>query len=629
MHALEQLGGALRDEVAHLGGLAALAGEERPGRGVGASSSHRAPSRTGTRPSHPRLGRYPLGGGCGPPGVYEIRPEPLRLLHRLGAVAHAELAIQRARVLLDRVRARGTAARRSRGWSRRRRSARAPRARARTAAGRPAPRAGWKTVMPSPTIRTAPAMSAAGQSLEMKPAAPAARAAFGRDPAGAGDQQHVRSAARSRAAARRSPRPTPGRRTGRRARRAARSACVSASASSRVARAQAALDPRLLAEHQPQAPVHDLVVVDDEHAQLALARCRAAIRAGLTSGAVKRHRQSHAPGAGLALAELDDPADLQRLERGEPQAHAGRCARPPAHAVVARPRAPACRRPDVERDLDARRPACLCALRTASASTDCASGSSSRGTSTRSEPGASARSQVAGARGAAARPPRAASCCVSRRDAAERALQRAPQVDAARPAARRRSRSRASGDSSAWLENDELDAEQALDHALVDLAREVDALLQLARAAPAGWSRGARASASAAVLPSVHSRWRSLVAQRRAAGPAVGRGSRRASGPPADSGVQTSVRLAQQVAELLRAPRGDRRSRRSRSRGPPRAPGARSARTRRSRARPRTASSVDPVGARRAHAAARVVVAEDHRAVHRRRARHVASHRRL
>jgi len=33
--------------------------------------------------------------------------------------------------------------------------------------------------MPSPTIRTAPAMSAAGQSLEMKPAAPAARAAVG------------------------------------------------------------------------------------------------------------------------------------------------------------------------------------------------------------------------------------------------------------------------------------------------------------------------------------------------------------------------------------------------------------------------------------------------------------------
>ena len=33
--------------------------------------------------------------------------------------------------------------------------------------------------MPSPTMRTAPAMSAAGQSLETKPAAPAALAALG------------------------------------------------------------------------------------------------------------------------------------------------------------------------------------------------------------------------------------------------------------------------------------------------------------------------------------------------------------------------------------------------------------------------------------------------------------------
>ena len=32
-----------------------------------------------------------------------------------------------------------------------------------------------------------------------------------------------------------------------------------------------ALDPRLLAEHQPEAPVDDVVVVDDEDAQLAVA----------------------------------------------------------------------------------------------------------------------------------------------------------------------------------------------------------------------------------------------------------------------------------------------------------------------------------------------------------------------
>src|SRR3954454_15467205 len=33
--------------------------------------------------------------------------------------------------------------------------------------------------------------------------------------------------------------------------------------------AQAACDPRLLAEKQPEAPVHHVVVVDDQHAELA------------------------------------------------------------------------------------------------------------------------------------------------------------------------------------------------------------------------------------------------------------------------------------------------------------------------------------------------------------------------
>ena len=35
-------------------------------------------------------------------------------------------------------------------------------------------------------------------------------------------------------------------------------------------RREAALDPRLLAEQHPEAPVHDVVVVDHEHAQLAI-----------------------------------------------------------------------------------------------------------------------------------------------------------------------------------------------------------------------------------------------------------------------------------------------------------------------------------------------------------------------
>ena len=36
------------------------------------------------------------------------------------------------------------------------------------------------------------------------------------------------------------------------------------------ARAEAALDPRLVAEHQPEAPMHDVVIVDDQHAQLGV-----------------------------------------------------------------------------------------------------------------------------------------------------------------------------------------------------------------------------------------------------------------------------------------------------------------------------------------------------------------------
>src|ERR671933_2144018 len=52
-----------------------------------------------------------------------------------------------------------------------------------------------------------------------------------------------------------------------------------------------------------------------------------------TSGTVNRHRQPHAPRPRLALPELDHPADLERLERGETEAHAG-LARAAADAVV-------------------------------------------------------------------------------------------------------------------------------------------------------------------------------------------------------------------------------------------------------------------------------------------------------
>src|SRR3954452_2505644 len=79
-----------------------------------------------------------------------------------------------------------------------------------------------------------------------------------------------------------------------------------------------------------------------------------AIRLGETSGTLMRHRQSHPPRTGLALAELDDPADLERLERGQPEAHAGDCARAPAHPVVADLHHPGAVLPS-QRHLDARR----------------------------------------------------------------------------------------------------------------------------------------------------------------------------------------------------------------------------------------------------------------------------------
>src|SRR4051812_41333 len=60
-----------------------------------------------------------------------------------------------------------------------------------------------------------------------------------------------------------------------------------------------------------------------------------ASRLGLTSGTPKRHRQPYAPDPGLALAELDDPTRLDRLECGEPQPHPARRPRSSVDAVVA------------------------------------------------------------------------------------------------------------------------------------------------------------------------------------------------------------------------------------------------------------------------------------------------------
>ena len=178
---------------------------------------------------------------------------------------------------------------------------------------------GRNTVMPSPTIRTAPAMSAAGQSLEMNPAAPAARAALGEiRPAPeiistlvCGEIERSRSqiSAPDSWPTNRSTSATCGS-----YRRVRRDRLV------RVARAHAPLDPRLLAEHQPEPPVHDLMVVDDQHAQapLAAAACAQAARVDVRRGQA-------APPVALATS----PARALRTRRSRPPAT------PPARPAAA------------------------------------------------------------------------------------------------------------------------------------------------------------------------------------------------------------------------------------------------------------------------------------------------------
>ena len=329
-----------------------------------------------------------------------------------------------------------------------------------------------------------------------------------------------------------------------------------------------------------------------------------------------RHRQPHAPGPRLALAELDQAADLERLERREPQPHArDRRARRPRHAVVA----------------DLHHPRAVLA-RAARTSTRVGRACLLRVAHRLDEHGLGERLERRAARRPLRCPARARSRArVGLAQPLDLLLQRrrpsrATMRPSGRCSARRRSRSPAcssTGHALARLarqrrvaRDDEQHAEQPLDHALVHLAREVDPLLQLARAAPAGTSRGAPPRRAPTVLPSVHSRLRSSSESGRR-----GRRSARITPlqrPPAESGTQTSVGVVEQVAEALGHLARDRlgvhldhavldeRLARDRRRldGDVRAA--------------RSGVEVDAEGARRAHAAARLVVAEDHRAVHRR-----------
>ena len=394
-------------------------------------------------------------------------------------------------------------------------------------------------------MRTAPAMSAAGQSLEMKPAAPAARAAFGEMPPGAGDQQHVRVGGERRAAARRSRRPTPGRRTGRRARRAARSGASARAPRRRCARSGSA-------------------------------RPTAARRASAGSPSARpRGRRRPARAGARSAAAGREPArvDVRHAQAAPPAARARCPARARRTRRSRRPAAPRARRaagpcPVAGAAARARR-------RCTTSSTNAPSLARRSGTSTRRRLGVLVR--VAHRLGEhrlrerlelrAARSTRAAGVerrgrgrgCSRRRRSTSSAASSASR-GAARPSGRCSARAqvaqrglqlgadalaRLARSSSASARERQRHAEQPLDHALVDLAREVDALLQL-RARAACWSV---ASARAARRARRSCRASTAGGARRRSAASRRRRSERITPiqrPAAAIGTQTSVRLAQQ-----------------------------------------------------------------------------------
>ncbi len=160
--------------------------------------------------------------------------------------------------------------------------------------------------MPRPTIRTARATSPASQSLETKPRRARGARRRGRDAPGARDEQHARG--RGRRA-----QPRAHLRAGLRAQEEVDERDVRRVAPGVLdglvarARRQEALHPRLLAQHQPEAPVDDVVVVDDEDPQLAVV-------------VSSRHRQPHAPAvrrpAGRSRRARRPPAPRRRPGAG-------------------------------------------------------------------------------------------------------------------------------------------------------------------------------------------------------------------------------------------------------------------------------------------------------------------------
>ena len=343
---------------------------------------------------------------------------------------------------------------------------------------------------PEPDHPHRPRDVGAPQSLETKPDAPAAFAAAARC------GRRRRSAARaspasSRGSPRRARRPTRCRGTGRPARRAGCSAVGQLQRLPPLRAARQRLDPRLPPSSR-RKPQWTTSWSSTTSTRRRLSRRR------LVAPRQRAH-QPHAPALAATGPNSTKPPWLERLERGEPQAQPGaaaafagrrRCATSSESAPLAprrpRPRSP---RVGVLADVAQRLRQHRLGERLEPRGTCTPFGQRTLHAVVLSRAGREAR-RVAGLAPSGARPARARSA--GRRAPSSSSCARARS---ARRSGRPRRPARAR-------------AEQALDHVLVDLARQGDPLVEPAACAPAGGSP-ARGRASAAARPSVHIRWRS------------------------------------------------------------------------------------------------------------------------
>ena len=200
----------------------------------------------------------------------------------------------------------------------------------------------------------------------------------------------------------------------------------------------AALDPALAAEQDLEPPLDDGVVVDDQHPQR---RARPLRPLPHDAGDVARRQHQADPPAVALAPELEHPAALQRLVRGEPQSEARARAElgPPRPSLrTSSAKAPSTLVIAIRTSVGR---ACFSALRSASPSTETASGSSPSGPPPRPPTRRSAAATCTGARAAASsrsqRRPRRLGGRLQASGRARRGARRGPPRSPPRSASRR------------------------------------------------------------------------------------------------------------------------------------------------------------------------------------------------